>query len=183
MTLREIGQAAHQRNRSAVPYHFGSKANLINEVIRMRNLEVDDERQELLDAAIARGNADEVPALVRCLYQPLLAVIDHDGVHRYSRFQLQIISSEYVSTPIDDRFFKDCPARTAIIMRLEKTIGCRSNAEFGYKSIMASTIFHTCVKMLDDHHAVLSPFASMDDALENAYELMCKSFMSPLVRN
>lgn len=181
VTLREIAVAANQRNRSAVPYHFGDKANLINEVIRMRNLEIDGERQALLDAAIAKGTADDVLTLVRCLYQPILSVVDDNGLHPYSRFQLQIIGSEFVTKPIDDRFFEACPARISIIRRIEKAIDCRSDAEFGYKSIMASTIFHSCVRMSDAHLVTVSQFGSMDQALENAYDLMCKNFEATLI--
>ena len=178
VTLKEIGSAAGQRNRSAVAYHFGDKANLINEVIRMRNSEMEEERQALLDAAQAQGRTDDLLTLVRCLYQPILSVVDDQGIHRYSRFQLQILSSQYVKTPIDDRYFREFPARIAIIKLLEKRIKSRSSVEYGYKVVMASTIFHSCVKMCDDHHVAFSQFANLEQAVESAYDLMCKTFQS-----
>lgn len=177
-TLKEIGKAAGQRNRSAVAYHFGDKASLINEVIRMRNSEMEEERGALLEEAKAQGKTDDLLTLVRCLYQPILSVTDDQGIHCYSRFQLQILSSQYVKTPIDDRYFTEFRARIAIIRMLERVIRSKSDAEYAYKVVMASTIFHSCVKMCDEQHVAFSQFANLDQAVGSAFDLMCKTFQS-----
>ena len=55
VTLQDIGQASGHRNRSAVQYHFGSRAAVIQAVISQTMDPVDAERNMLLDHLEATG--------------------------------------------------------------------------------------------------------------------------------
>lgn len=65
--LREVAQEAGQRNTAAVHYHFGTKDDLLRELLVEGAVAIDIERQALLDAAEANGAVtmrDVVDALV-----------------------------------------------------------------------------------------------------------------------
>jgi AcrR family transcriptional regulator len=72
MTLREVTHEADV-NLAAVNYHFGSKTNLIRELIRARFESINQQRFELLDRQIAAHAPDPVPleAIYDALFRPL----------------------------------------------------------------------------------------------------------------
>lgn len=77
MTLRDVTREA-QVNLAAVNYHFGSKRNLMHEVIRARIEPINVERLERLDALIAQhGNASlPLDSIFDSLFRP---VFESDG--------------------------------------------------------------------------------------------------------
>ncbi|GAA5231886.1 TetR/AcrR family transcriptional regulator [Verticiella sediminum] len=65
VSLRQIVLASGHRNVAAMQYHFGSRAELVTQVLRRRREFIDAARNAALDACLA-GNPDpDVPALVQ----------------------------------------------------------------------------------------------------------------------
>jgi AcrR family transcriptional regulator len=84
VSLREINEAAAQRNASGVQYHFRNRAGLVAAVVARHMRRIDAERNALLDALEARGRVaphDVVAALV----QPLVAALATPGGRCYLR--------------------------------------------------------------------------------------------------
>ena len=85
---RQISEAAGQANNYAVGYHFGSRAELIGELLRRH--------QEPIDAIRARMVADigyvsQIRDWLRCLVQPQLEHIGTSpGPTHYGRFWQQL---------------------------------------------------------------------------------------------
>jgi AcrR family transcriptional regulator len=76
MTLREVTQEADV-NLAAVNYHFGSKSNLMHEMIRERFEPINQERLRQLDRAIERHGSDPVPLeeVFDALFRPLFSSV------------------------------------------------------------------------------------------------------------
>ncbi|WP_286274760.1 TetR/AcrR family transcriptional regulator [Mycobacterium antarcticum] len=96
--LRDIAQAAGQRNNSAVNYHFHSRQDLLDAVVARRLLPMERERERMLgdlDAGEA-FDAGDVHALMRVLVLPLLRL---ESTH-YARF-LQVVGPRLRTEPHD----------------------------------------------------------------------------------
>lgn len=86
VTVRQIAEAAGQKNHAAVGYHFGSKDDLVRAVIVDGARRIDDQRNAWLDAVEARGGPRSVREVVEGLVR---TSIDHDppeGGECYNRF-------------------------------------------------------------------------------------------------
>ncbi|XVQ10358.1 TetR/AcrR family transcriptional regulator [Spirillospora sp. CA-255316] len=87
VSLREIAVAAGQRNHSAVQYHFGGKAGLIDALYEDRMAPLNRRRRELLAEIRAAGRVRDLPALVQAYLAPLAEhVLAHRGTSWYLRF-------------------------------------------------------------------------------------------------
>ena len=93
--LRDIAQAAGQRNNSAVNYHFRSRQDLVDAVVGRRLLPMELERERML-AELDADDAGDVHALMRILVLPLLRL---ESTH-YARF-LQVVGTRLRTEPHD----------------------------------------------------------------------------------
>lgn len=95
VSLRNVGQAAGQRNNSAAQYHFGTRDGLVAAVIAHRSDAVERRRGELLDALGAAADQAPLSDLVRCFVLPLAELVDRgDQQHPtwYLRFLTQLVT-------------------------------------------------------------------------------------------
>jgi AcrR family transcriptional regulator len=87
VSLREIAEAAGQRNNSVVRYHFQTKANLLSKLLVERIGEVERARQQLVDEHLPL-ETQSPETLLRLLWEPLLHVGHRHNQHRFVRFLL-----------------------------------------------------------------------------------------------
>ena len=84
VTVREIAEAAGQRNHAAVGYHFGSKEALIRELVLDGAVLIDARRNAALDVLEAAGGPRTARAVIDLLVetgrqlQPLRGPAGHD---------------------------------------------------------------------------------------------------------
>ena len=71
VSMREIGREAGQRNNSALVYHFGSKQEVIYQVVRVRMTSTDNKRGALVDEIEAANRQHDVRALAEAIVWPL----------------------------------------------------------------------------------------------------------------
>ncbi len=83
VSLREIAQAAGQRNNSAVNYHFGSREGVESAVLRHRTTAMEEWRAARLASL---GEDATLHELVAVLVDPLLSVPAAQGSTHYARF-------------------------------------------------------------------------------------------------
>jgi AcrR family transcriptional regulator len=93
--LRDIAQAAGQRNNSAVNYHFRTRQDLLDAVVARRLLPMERERERML-GELTTDEAGDVHALMRVLVLPLLRL---EATH-YARF-LQMVATRLRTEPHD----------------------------------------------------------------------------------
>lgn len=86
VTVREIAEAAGQKNHAAVTYHFGSKEELVRAVIVHGARLMDDVRNVMLDDAEASGGPDTVEDVMRILIHSSLPNASPPWSDCYNRF-------------------------------------------------------------------------------------------------
>jgi len=94
VTIAEINKASGQKNRSALQYHFGDKLGLLDALINKHMLQINDDRNRLLDDIAAKTEVaarDVAEAIVLPLARRLE---DPDGGVEYVRIAAQLISSK-----------------------------------------------------------------------------------------
>lgn len=77
VSISELLQAARQRNKNAVSYHFGDREGLVLAIAEHRSTALNTRRAELLADVEAR-DAGDVRALCACLVVPLAEVLDNE---------------------------------------------------------------------------------------------------------
>jgi AcrR family transcriptional regulator len=111
LTLRAVQALAQQRNKSAAQYHFGSRAGLIEAVVRARMAPVNERRAELLDRL---EGPDDPAALVDVLVRPL-AEATLTGTSYWARFLVQCGTdptlAQVVATASEGQAYRECVRR------------------------------------------------------------------------
>lgn len=87
VSLRQITQAAGQRNESALQYHFGSRDALIEAIFEWRMSAIDARRNAMLDELEATGRQDDLRAVIAAVVHPLSEpILRGDAANYYNRF-------------------------------------------------------------------------------------------------
>lgn len=86
VTVRQIAEAAGQKNHAAVGYYFGSKEELVRELIVDGARLIDDQRNRWLDTAEARGGPRSVLEVVEGLVRTSLNPDPPPWGECYNRF-------------------------------------------------------------------------------------------------
>lgn len=72
VTVQQIVQAAGQRNNAALHYHFGTKEELIRQLLVEGAQQLDDRRQEMLAAIDQAGGPASVREVLKILVLPVI---------------------------------------------------------------------------------------------------------------
>lgn len=112
----EIIAAAGQRNASAVTYHFGSRQNLLRQLLVERDSPIDAERGRLLAQLDDRPDG---PALLKVLVVPYTSCLMHHRGRNYLRVIDQVRDgfAEWRSLPSSSQ-----PNLALTLARLEKAM-------------------------------------------------------------
>lgn len=90
VTVRQIAEAAGQKNHAAVGYHFGSKEELVRELIVDGARFIDDQRNAWLDRAEANGGPHSVLEVIEILVRSSLNPNPPQGGDAYNRFVVML---------------------------------------------------------------------------------------------
>lgn len=93
VTVRDIAKAAGQKNAAAVGYHFGSKEELIRELIVDGAKIIDARRNAQLDALEDGGGTIGIPQIVDILIYPSVNLVAPGETDTYNRFLLMLTMS------------------------------------------------------------------------------------------
>jgi AcrR family transcriptional regulator len=72
VSLRQIAEAAGQKNHAVVQYHFGTKEELLKAIVRYRTEDAQDQRRAALDELEANGRQHDVRGLLEAAVVPLV---------------------------------------------------------------------------------------------------------------
>ncbi|MCW0214043.1 MAG: TetR family transcriptional regulator [Pseudonocardia sp.] len=87
---RQIGEAAGQGNTAAVGYHFGTKQDLVREIVRRHSEDVERRRRELVAAA---DGSPRLAAWVGCIVRPTTDHLEALGSPTwFARFGAQVMT-------------------------------------------------------------------------------------------
>jgi AcrR family transcriptional regulator len=100
-SLREIAVASGQRNHSAVQYHFGDRAGLVDALYRYRMVPLDARRAEMVEEIRERGEERDVRSLLRAYVVPMAEyLLARPGQSWYFRLLARfILSGTYADLP------------------------------------------------------------------------------------
>lgn len=91
VSLREITEAAGQRNASVVQYHFGSRDGLVSAIVQRHMATVDADRASRLDDAVVAGEPIDVHTAMRILVEPLAACLTSTSGRCYLRIVQHLV--------------------------------------------------------------------------------------------
>jgi AcrR family transcriptional regulator len=114
VSLSRIVDEGGQRNRSALHYHFGSRAGLVSQLLHMRLLHVNAIRHRYLDRLEQKGESGDVRAVVFAATRPLFEVVATEpwGIHYVSVLAQTTLSPALRGFDAIDPIAKDALART-----------------------------------------------------------------------
>lgn len=92
VTLKEINAAAGQRNESALHYHFGSKARLVDAILNTRVAAIDRVRVQRVEALVGSGREGDIAEILRATFEPLTGLLDTEEGVRFVRFAAQVLN-------------------------------------------------------------------------------------------
>ena len=94
VTVQEIVNAAGQRNNAALHYHFGSKEDLIRQMIVDGAAVLDGRRREMLDEMKARGGPTNIRDVMLVLVMPVIELGADERWRGYIRFTSNLQASD-----------------------------------------------------------------------------------------
>jgi AcrR family transcriptional regulator len=89
MSLREVAEAAGQRNNVAIQYHFGDRDGLIRAIIAYRATATGQKRAEMLVDLLTRGREPDVRQLVAAIVLPAASQLIPDN--HYLELQARLV--------------------------------------------------------------------------------------------
>jgi AcrR family transcriptional regulator len=106
VTVQQIVEAAGQRNKAALQYHFGSKEELIRQLLVAGAKTLDDRRNLLLDAIEQTGKPVTVREILRILVLPVLELANEERWKGYVQFSsnLQMSHREIFRSALNNRW-------------------------------------------------------------------------------
>src|SRR6478672_2764727 len=94
VTVQEIVNAAGQRNNAALHYHFGSKEELIRQMVVDGAAVLDRRRREMLDAIDAGGGPKSIREVILILIMPVIELGEDERWRGYIRFTSNLQASD-----------------------------------------------------------------------------------------
>ena len=89
--LKQVVEAAGQRNTSALHYHFGGREGLLTAIIDHHNATIEDERRLLLDRIEAERHVDDLRALVEAVVVPFSRMLRDDEGRQFLAVVAQLV--------------------------------------------------------------------------------------------
>lgn len=139
----EITKAAEQKNNSAIAYHFGDRAGLIEAVLRRHAEPLDIRRQELLAELPPSPTLRQI---VHVLVQPLAELLRNPGGRAYLRIQAQILGLDESAGQFP-KYVTHPPSRPGIegigLLMLEVDPPIERNHGPARTQLVTSLLFHS----------------------------------------
>ena len=104
VSVRDIASAAGQKNAAAIGYHFGSKEQLVREILIDCAKQIDDRRNAALDDLEAAGGPNTIREIVDALIDPSIGFSKDDERECQNRFVLMtnMTHSSLFSDAVED---------------------------------------------------------------------------------
>ena len=94
VTVQQIVSAAGQRNNAALHYHFGSKEELIRQMVVDGAAVLDERRRGMLLEIEARGGPTSIREVLIVLVMPVIELADDERWRGYIRFTSHLQASD-----------------------------------------------------------------------------------------
>jgi AcrR family transcriptional regulator len=113
VTTRQLHDAVGARNESAVHYHFGGRAGLVNEIVRVHLETVEGRRARLVATIVADDRSGDLRTLVHALVGPMAENLETELGRAHLRLAAQL---SHPSLAYEQPFHQtEAPAGRAVV--------------------------------------------------------------------
>jgi len=158
VTIKDIVAASGQRNNASLHYHFGSKTDLISELLIDGAKQIDATRQAMLDAMTAKGAPLSVRLVLEALVRPVsLMTEDAEHGNTYIRFiaNLQMNHRAFFRNTLGDRWNAGYRRCLSLLRELLTDVPQPLlEQRISMMGIYANALFAAKEAALDDGHAI-----------------------------
>jgi AcrR family transcriptional regulator len=178
VSLREIAQAAGQRNNGATQYHFGSRENLLAAIYTYRATLINIRRRELL-TELGPEERDDVEALLRVILVPHVESM-RDPENEFVGYLARVLTDEARLGIVDEAVVPpDLDVYREIEARIRRLLPQLSDARFGARF---SGVFSWAIHSLAEHKRS-SPRATaraVDTMFDDLVRMLASALRAPL---
>lgn len=180
VTVREIAQAANQRNLGVVAYYFSTKDNLIREILIDGAARIEARRHEYLAALESDGGPNTVEDAVAAIVFPSahFAEADPDYGSFFNRYlyQLSLVSSGLIDRTLEGRWNEGYQRCLAHMRRLLPHLTkFQQNRRFVFMGAYVSALLAQRELMLSDqtqNHPTWRSNDTLDDIIRTTAALL-----------
>ncbi|WP_322058140.1 TetR family transcriptional regulator [Paraburkholderia sp. J63] len=94
VSLSRIVDEGGQRNRSALHYHFGSRAGLVSQLLHMRLRHINAIRHQYLDRIEQKGQLGDVRAILLAATRPIFEIVQKEA---WGVYYVQVLAQTTLS--------------------------------------------------------------------------------------
>ncbi|MCB1683341.1 MAG: hypothetical protein KDI31_02610 [Pseudomonadales bacterium] len=180
MSVREIAQAAGQRNLGVVAYYFGTKEQLIREILIDGAERIEARREEHLRGLEENGGPHSVRCVVEAIVLPSARFAEQDEVYGscFNRFlaQLSFTSADLIDRTLEGRWNRGYQRCLGHLRRLLPDLTrAEQNRRFLFLGSYISTLLAQREFMLADpdrDHPTWRSKTTLDDIVRTATALL-----------
>ena len=181
VSLRQVNNAAGQKNSSASHYHFGSKEGLIQAIYDFRMERVNTRRLELNAKIKADGLTDDVRALVEAIVYPIVEEMYEKDAEHYIQFMAQATShpANYVRSLSESTYAEGLQQTVSMLRNMSPDM---PRDIFGQRfGLMIATTIHA----LADYNQIMPDSMArtkegMVTYVSNLVDMLAGAFIAPV---
>jgi AcrR family transcriptional regulator len=182
VTVQEIVNAAGQRNNAALHYHFGSKEELIRQMVVDGAAVLDRRRREMLDAIDAGGGPKSIREVILILIMPVIELGEDERWRGYIRFtsNLQASDPKTLRAALNNRWnsgYVDCFKHLKQMLPLPAAVIEQRLSMF---TIYANSILSAHEAALESHNTRNSRLWGRSFTIENMLDTLEATLACPL---
>jgi AcrR family transcriptional regulator len=150
VSLREVAEAAGQRNNAAVHYHFGGRDELVQALFERRFVELDERRATMLRDLDEAGRGRDLDGLVGALVLPFTECMHREGRSSWVRLVAKLHEdprfNPFSSIADDRRPYTASETATAatreVVARIQDVLGIDRAQAIAQFFIVTSMVVH-----------------------------------------
>jgi AcrR family transcriptional regulator len=181
VTVREIVTAAGQRNNAALHYHFGTKEELIRQMVVDGAAVLDRRRREMLDEIEARGGPKSIREVMLVLMMPVIELGDDERWRGYIRFtsNLQASDPETLRAALNNRWNSGYVACFNYLKQMLPLPAAIIEQRLSMFAIYANSILSAHEAALESHNTKSSRLWGRPSTIENMIDTLQAAITCP----
>src|SRR5271163_3187898 len=182
VTVQEIVDAAGQRNNAALHYHFGSKEELISQMVVDGAMVLDQRRREMLDEIEARGGPKSIREVLLVLMMPVIELGEDERWRGYVRFtsNLQASDPKALRAALNNRWNSGYVTCFNYLKRMLPLPAAIVEQRLSMFTIYANSILSAHEAALESHNTKSSRLWGQPFTIENMLDTLEATLTSPL---
>ena len=180
VTVQQIVAAAGQKNNAAIHYHFGSKEELVREIVVDGAAVLERRRQEMLKELDAKGGPKTVRDVLHVLIMPVIELENEPQWRGYIRFTSHLHASdrEALARALDNRWNSGYVACFDHLKKMVKISSKLLDQRLSLLNIYANAVLSARDAALEDSKTAQSRLWGQRFTLENILDSLEAALVS-----